>query len=118
MLYFFLDDSGTDDRSPVITMAGYVARAHHWELFFDKRAKSCTRATASLSCTPPTTMAPRASSLAGAARGRCSSCANYSTRPQELRSRRKRLRSEGRLQGRRRAGRAAKQNISAYGMCS
>jgi hypothetical protein len=38
MLYFFLDDSGTDDRSPVITMAGYVAHSHHWAIF-DKRAK-------------------------------------------------------------------------------
>lgn len=38
MLYFFLDDSGTDDRSPVITMAGYVALAHQWAVF-DKRAK-------------------------------------------------------------------------------
>jgi hypothetical protein len=38
MLYFFLDDSGTDDRSPVITMAGYVVRSHHWAIF-DKRAK-------------------------------------------------------------------------------
>jgi Protein of unknown function (DUF3800) len=38
MLYFFLDDSGTDARSPVITMAGYVALAHHWAIF-DKRAK-------------------------------------------------------------------------------
>jgi hypothetical protein len=38
MLYFFLDDSGTDARSPVITMAGYVALAHQWAIF-DKRAK-------------------------------------------------------------------------------
>ena len=38
MLYFFLDDSGTDNRSPVITMAGYVAASHHWAIF-DKRAK-------------------------------------------------------------------------------
>jgi hypothetical protein len=38
MLYFFLDDSGTDARSAVITMAGYVALAHHWAIF-DKRAK-------------------------------------------------------------------------------
>lgn len=38
MLYFFLDDSGTDERSPIITMAGYVALAQHWAIF-DKRAK-------------------------------------------------------------------------------
>jgi hypothetical protein len=38
MLYFFLDDSGTDARSPVITMAGYVALSHHWAIF-DKRTK-------------------------------------------------------------------------------
>jgi len=38
MLYFFLDDSGTDERSPVITMAGYVALAHNWAIF-GKRAK-------------------------------------------------------------------------------
>jgi type II secretory pathway component PulF len=38
MLYFFLDDGGTDARSPVITMAGYVALGHHWAIF-DKRAK-------------------------------------------------------------------------------
>lgn len=38
MLYFFLDDSGTDARSARITMAGYVALAHRWAIF-DKRAK-------------------------------------------------------------------------------
>ena len=38
MLYFFLDDSGSDERSPVITMAGYVASSQHWAIF-DKRAK-------------------------------------------------------------------------------
>jgi hypothetical protein len=39
MIYFLLDDSGTDSRSPVITMAGYAARAHHWAIY-DKRAKN------------------------------------------------------------------------------
>jgi hypothetical protein len=42
MLCFFLDDNGTDDRSPVITMAGYVALAHQWAIF-DKRSQEAVR---------------------------------------------------------------------------
>jgi hypothetical protein len=33
MFVFYLDDSGTDARSPVITMAGYLAHKREWKRF-------------------------------------------------------------------------------------
>jgi uncharacterized protein DUF3800 len=42
MLLFFLDDSGTDNQAPVITMAGYVASRLHWQMF-EKRARRLYR---------------------------------------------------------------------------
>jgi hypothetical protein len=39
MMVCYLDDSGTDKQSPVLTMAGYVGLQRHWAAFEQSAAK-------------------------------------------------------------------------------
>jgi len=42
MMVYYLDDSGTDKQSPVLTMAGYVGLQPHWAAFEQSAAKIFT----------------------------------------------------------------------------
>ncbi len=42
MMVCYLDDSGTDKQSPVLTMAGYVGLQPHWAAFEQRAAKIFT----------------------------------------------------------------------------